>query len=192
MRLFDSSALNPGVARREVLGWAMYDFANSGYTTVVLTAVFSAYFVGGLAEGAPWATLAWTAALSLSYLIVMLTIPVIGAHADAKGAKKRALAWSTLACVVATAALAATPALTGSSAIWAALGLVVLSNVFYSYGESLCAAFLPELARPRRWDGSAAGGGPGATSAACSRWACAWLMCCGPKGRSCLPAISYR
>ena len=144
MRLFDSSALNPGVARREVLGWAMYDFANSGYTTVVLTAVFSAYFVGGLAEGAPWATLAWTAALSLSYLIVMLTIPVIGAHADAKGAKKRALAWSTLACVVATAALAATPALTGSSAIWAALGLVVLSNVFYSYGESLCAAFLPE------------------------------------------------
>ena len=31
------------------------------------------------------ATLAWTAALSLSYLIVMLTIPVIGAHADAKG-----------------------------------------------------------------------------------------------------------
>lgn len=149
MRLFDSSALNPGVARREVLGWAMYDFANSGYTTVVLTAVFSAYFVGGLAEGAPWATLAWTAALSLSYLIVMLTIPVIGAHADAKGAKKRALAWSTLACVVATAALAATPALTGSSAIWAALGLVVLSNVFYSYGESLCAAFLPELARPQ-------------------------------------------
>ena len=27
MRLFDSSALNPGVARREVLGWAMYDLS---------------------------------------------------------------------------------------------------------------------------------------------------------------------
>ena len=38
--------LNPGVAKREVWAWAMYDFANSGYTTVILTAVFSTYFVG--------------------------------------------------------------------------------------------------------------------------------------------------
>ena len=37
--------LQPGVRRREVWAWAMYDFANSGYTTVVITAVFSAYFV---------------------------------------------------------------------------------------------------------------------------------------------------
>ena len=35
--------------KREVFGWAMYDFANSGYTTVVITAVFAAYFVGGIA-----------------------------------------------------------------------------------------------------------------------------------------------
>jgi UMF1 family MFS transporter len=34
------SPLNPGVAKREVWAWAMYDFANSGYTTVILTAVF--------------------------------------------------------------------------------------------------------------------------------------------------------
>ena len=47
------SALNPGVARRELFGWAMYDFANSGYTTVVLTAVFNAYFVKTVAGGAP-------------------------------------------------------------------------------------------------------------------------------------------
>lgn len=41
MAFFDSSALDPGVAKREVSGWAMYDFANSGYTTVVLTAVLN-------------------------------------------------------------------------------------------------------------------------------------------------------
>jgi len=40
------NALNPDVSRRELWAWAMYDFANSGYTTVVLTTVFSAYFVG--------------------------------------------------------------------------------------------------------------------------------------------------
>ena len=55
MALFPQDALNEGVRKRELFGWAMYDFANSGYTTVVLTAVFSAYFVGGVAGGASWA-----------------------------------------------------------------------------------------------------------------------------------------
>ena len=57
MSLFDTSSLNEGVRKREVFGWAMYDFANSGYTTVVLTAVFNAYFVGVVAANASWATL---------------------------------------------------------------------------------------------------------------------------------------
>ena len=69
----DRSPLNPGVAKREVWAWAMYDFANSGYTTVILTAVFSTYFVGVVGGRAPWATLAWTAALSLSYLCLLYT-----------------------------------------------------------------------------------------------------------------------
>lgn len=58
MAVFPQDVRNPGVRKREVFGWGMYDFANSGYTTVVLTAVFSAYFVGGVARGASWATLA--------------------------------------------------------------------------------------------------------------------------------------
>ena len=53
-------ALAHDVRLREVWAWSMYDFANSGYTTVVLTAVFNAYFVGVVAQGAQWATLAWT------------------------------------------------------------------------------------------------------------------------------------
>ncbi|WP_374437732.1 MFS transporter [Inhella sp.] len=137
-------ALNPGVRRREVLGWAMYDFANSGYTTVVLTAVFSAYFVGGVAGGASWATFAWTAALALSSLLAMLTLPALGAWADLRGAKKPLLAISTAACVLATAALA----WVGPGDVALALLLVVFSNLFYAWGEALIAAFLPELARP--------------------------------------------
>ncbi len=58
--------LAPGVRPREVLAWAMYDFANSGYTTVVITAVFNAYFVAVVAGDAPWATLAWTLTLAIS------------------------------------------------------------------------------------------------------------------------------
>ncbi|MDP1635812.1 MAG: MFS transporter, partial [Gallionellaceae bacterium] len=50
--------LAPDVSRLEAWAWAMYDFANSGYTTIVITAIFNAYFVSVVAENAPWATLA--------------------------------------------------------------------------------------------------------------------------------------
>jgi UMF1 family MFS transporter len=144
MALFPQQALNPGVRKREVFGWAMYDFANSGYTTVVITAVFAAYFVGGIAGKAPWATFAWTAALSISYAIVMVTMPSLGALADLRASKKRLLAIVTLGCVVTTAALS----FAGPGSVALAMVLIVLSNTFYSYGESLTAAFLPELSRP--------------------------------------------
>jgi MFS transporter, UMF1 family len=143
MNIFPQSSLNEGVRKREVFGWAMYDFANSGYTTVVLTAVFGAYFVGVVADGAAWATLAWTASLSTASMIVMLTMPTIGAYADLKAAKKRLLALSTIGCVLATSALA----LAGRGDVAVAVVAVVLSYTFYAYGESLIAAFLPELAR---------------------------------------------
>lgn len=138
------SLLNPGVAKREVWAWAMYDFANSGYTTVILTAVFSTYFVGVVGARASWATLAWTAALSLSYLLIMLTMPTLGARADARAAKRRLLFASTVGCVGATLALTQA----GPGDVWLALVAIVISNYCYCVGESVVAAFLPELARP--------------------------------------------
>ncbi|HVC12615.1 MAG TPA: MFS transporter [Burkholderiales bacterium] len=137
-----STALAADVTLREVWAWSMYDFANSGYTTVVITAVFNAYFVAAVAGDAPWATFAWTAALSVSYAAVVLTGPLLGAWADAHAAKKRLLAWSSAGCVVLTALLwFAAP-----GALVLALVLIVLSNYFYGVGENLIAAFLPELA----------------------------------------------
>jgi MFS transporter, UMF1 family len=141
--VFPQQALNEGVRKREVFGWAMYDFANSGYTTVVLTAVFNAYFVGVVAGGAEWATLAWTASLSASCLLVMLTMPTIGAYADLRAAKKRLLAFTTAGCVVTTLALA----LVSRGDVALAVVAIILSNSFYAYGESLIASFLPELAK---------------------------------------------
>jgi UMF1 family MFS transporter len=137
--------LAPDVNMREVWAWSMYDFANSGYTTVVITAVFGAYFVSVIGAGAPWATFAWTAALSLSYALVVVTGPLVGAWADAHAAKKRLLLVSTIGCVLFTAALwFAGP---GETAL--AIALIVLSNYFFGVGENLIAAFLPELADSR-------------------------------------------
>ena len=139
-----AASLNPGVKKREVWAWAMYDFANSGYTTVVLTTVFSTYFVSVVAGGADWATLAWTAALSASYLAVMLTLPTLGARADARAAKRRLLFTSTMGCVAATLLLSQV----GPGAVWLGLVAIALSNYCYSVGESSVASFLPELAAP--------------------------------------------
>ncbi|OWQ93328.1 MFS transporter [Roseateles aquatilis] len=143
MALFAQELLNPGVRKREVFGWSMYDFANSGYTTVVLTAVYNAYFVGVIAKGQPSATLLWTMLVAFSSFLVMITMPGLGAWADAHAAKKKLLGICTLGCVLSTAALA----IFGPTQLGWAATAVVLSNVFFSYGESLIAAFLPELAR---------------------------------------------
>jgi MFS transporter, UMF1 family len=138
-------ALAAEVKVREVWAWSMYDFANSGYTTVVITAVFGAYFVGAVAGSAPWATLAWTSALSFSYALILVTAPLVGAWADAHAAKKRLLLVSTVGCVIFTAALW----LVQPGMLALALVLIALSNYFYGTGENLIAAFLPELADSR-------------------------------------------
>lgn len=130
------------VGRRELWAWTMFDFANSGYTTVVITAVFSAYFVAVVAAGADWATLAWTLALSLSYALVVVSAPVLGAWADLHARKKELLIIVSLACIAGTAALA----WCGRGDVALALALIVLTNTAFSTGENLIAAFLPELA----------------------------------------------
>lgn len=134
------------VTRRELFAWAMYDFANSGYATVVLTTIFNAYFVGVVAGGpggfSPGtATLLWTVTVSLSNALVLVSAPVIGAIADQRAAKKRFLLATTSGCVLFTALLA----LGGPGDVALAMVFVVLSSLMYATGENLIAAFLPEL-----------------------------------------------
>jgi MFS transporter, UMF1 family len=133
-------------ARRELFAWAMYDFANSGYTTVVLTTIFNAYFVGVVAGGAGglpagMGTLLWTVAVSVPSGLVLVSAPVLGAIADHYAAKKRFLLITTVGCVLCTALLA----LAGPGDVWLAMSLVVLSNLMFATGENLIAAFLPEI-----------------------------------------------
>src|SRR5690625_160897 len=138
------NVLQPGVKRREVWAWALYDFANSGYTTVVLTTVFNAYYVAVVAKGKPWGTLSLTATLSTSYLLIMFTMPGLGVRADAYAHKKRLLVVSTMGCVLATFGLM----LAQPGAVVIALLMLAISNYCYGVGESVISAFLPELAAP--------------------------------------------
>src|SRR6185369_5040182 len=182
-----TSALNPGVKKREVFAWSMYDFANSGYTTVVLTAVFNAYFVSVVAQKAEWATFAWTAILAVSYLAVMIAGPIIGAWADAHAAKKRVLMAVTAGCVVSTALLyQAGP----GTIVWVGV-LIIISNFCYAIGENITAAFLPELARPEAL-GKVSGWGwsLGYVGGLVALGIClAWIMTAGSRGQTTSEAV---
>ncbi|MBS0497401.1 MAG: MFS transporter [Proteobacteria bacterium] len=134
------------VTRRERFAWCMYDFANSGYTTVILTAIFNAYFVGVIAagQGSGDATLLWTLAMAAANALVLISAPVVGAIADYSGAKKRFLTATTIGCVVFTALLY----FAGPGDIALAVVLVILATFMFSSGENLIAAFLPEISTP--------------------------------------------
>ena len=137
----------PTVATRsERLAWSMYDFANSGYTTVVLTTVFNAYFVAVVAGGAEIssgvATFLWTATVATGNAIVLFSGPVIGAIADHHAWKKRFLLFTTIGCVLMTGLLG----FVGEGDVVAGSILLILSLVMFASGENLIAAFLPEIA----------------------------------------------
>jgi UMF1 family MFS transporter len=131
----------------EIFGWAMFDFANSSYTTVIITVVYAVVFPRLIVGDGPefrQGNLLWSATLAVSYLLVVVTVPVLGALLDRTGHKKRWLAASWLFTVVTTAALAFVQP--GDVAL--AMTLLVLSNYGFSIGESFAASFLPDLAPP--------------------------------------------
>lgn len=133
--------------RRERFAWCMYDFANSGYTTVILTAIFNAYFVGVIAaeHGSGNATLLWSMTMAAANVLVLLSAPVVGAIADCSGAKKRFLTITTVGCVSFTALLY----FAGPGDIALAMILVMLATFMFTSGENLIAAFLPEISTPQ-------------------------------------------
>ncbi|HEX7184961.1 MAG TPA: MFS transporter [Thermoanaerobaculia bacterium] len=133
----------PPVRRREIFGWAMFDFANSSYTTVIVTVAFSVYFTRLVAPQGRGDFL-WGVGIAIGNLIVLTLSPVLGAIADDSGRKKLILFFTYATCVAGTAALwLVTP-----GRIWLGLVLLVVSFVGFSFGENLAGAFLPEISTP--------------------------------------------
>ncbi len=132
------------ITKKEIASWAMFDFANSSYVTVVSTAVFNAYFVGEVARslGSGKATLYLTSLIAFSNLLVVLSAPVIGALADFTARKKRLLLATSIMLVIATILLG----FVSPGAIWFGLVVLGLANLMFGTGEDLIAAFLPEIA----------------------------------------------
>ncbi len=129
--------------RRERIAWYLYDFGNSAYASVVLLAVYSAYFqkqvVGG-AEGSRW----WGIAISIAMILVAIAAPIMGAIADYSGAKKRFLFFFTGLSVLFTALLF----FTEKGMIVLAIVFFILAEIGYRAAQIFYDALLPEIAKP--------------------------------------------
>jgi MFS transporter, UMF1 family len=134
-------------SRKEIFGWAMFDFANQSYTLLIVTVIYGDLFTRVIIGDAPdyrMGNLLWSLSLSAGYLLVVLTAPVLGAIMDFTATRKRFLFVSYLLTCVSTAALY----VVAPGFVVLGVLLVVLSNYFYSVGESFIASFLPELGKP--------------------------------------------
>ena len=134
---------------RVIWSWACYDWANSAFTTLVATFIYSTYFTKAMAPDEVTGTLWWSRAVALSSLVSAALAPVLGAAADRAGAQKRFLGFSTGVCVTATAALAFVAPGRPDAALLA-LALFVIGDVAFELGYVFYNAFLPVIASPER------------------------------------------
>lgn len=133
----------PPVRKREIFGWAMFDVANSSYTTVVITVIYAKFFTENVVPpGSSTRDSYWSLAIVLSTVLALALSPLVGAICDKTGRKKVYLLGTTVACSISTAALA----LVGPGDLAAGVALVAVSNAAFMLSESFCASFLPELA----------------------------------------------
>ena len=67
-------------SRREIFGWSMFDFANQAYTLLIISVIFGDLYVRIIVGDAPehrFGNLLWSAALCLSYAVVVITAPLL-------------------------------------------------------------------------------------------------------------------
>lgn len=132
--------------RRAIWSWALYDFANSPFTTLIVTFIYPVYFTQAIVADSIEGTALWSRAITITALVVALASPVLGAFADRGGFRKRFLTVMTLISAAATAALY--NVLPGEVA--AALALFIVANIAFEFAGVFYNAFLTDLAPPQR------------------------------------------
>jgi len=132
---------------KNIFGWMAYDFANSSFTTIIVTVVYSVYFksvvVGDRGDG----SFLWGLAIAISMLLVAITAPVFGAVADYSRAKKKFLFYSTYLSVIFTCLLG----FVGPGSIFTGMLFFILANFGFHSAIVFYDSFLPEIATPKEF-----------------------------------------
>ena len=138
------------VKKREIFGWAMYDFANSAFATTILAVIFNQYFARVVAGGERGVNLLgfqlhgasfFTFSISISMAISAVLSPFLGAVADASGTKKRFLMVFCYVAVLFTGLLY----FVGEGDYWRGAIFFIIANIGFAGGNVFYNAFLPEI-----------------------------------------------
>ncbi len=131
------------ILNKKTISWALFDWANSPFTTLIITFVFSAYFsqavVGDQVRGAEL----WGYTISFSGLVIALLAPLLGAIADAGGRRKPWIAFFSTLCIGGSFCLWFV--LPDPSAIALAIACVMLANIGFEMSIIFNNAMLPDL-----------------------------------------------
>jgi len=130
---------------RSLLGWMLYDFANSAFTTIIVTVVYSVYFIKTVVGGDPgYGEMLWGRAIGISMTLVALTAPIFGAVADFSRGKKRMLFLNCYLTVIFTALLY----FIQPGAIFLGMLFFIIANYGFNSANVFYDAFLPEISKP--------------------------------------------
>ncbi len=134
---------------RTIASWCLFDWANSAFTTLVVTFIYSTYFTKAIAPDEVTGTVLWSRAVGISAILIAVLSPILGAAADKGAKRKHYLAMTTVTAVIATTLLAfIRPGM--PNAIPLALGLFVVGNVGFELGMVFYNAFLSTIASPEK------------------------------------------
>ena len=86
--------------KRTIFSWSIYDFANQPFTTIILTFIYSTFFVDFIALDSQSGSVLWGRAVSISSIFIALLSPIMGAIADTGGYRKIFLVFWTWVCII--------------------------------------------------------------------------------------------
>lgn len=133
-----TSSPNGNAGRGTIFAWTLFDFANTAFSVIVVTVIYSRYFTNHVSGGHHWL---WGLGVSLSMICAAALSPPLGAAADLFRSRKRFLLLFTLLSIVCTALLFFVQA----GMVLAGLLLFILANIGFEGGLVFYDAFLPAL-----------------------------------------------
>ena len=129
--------------RRGRLSWALFDWADAPFTTLIITFVFPPYFVAAIVRDDAWGQALWGYTIAASGLLIAVLAPPLGAIADAGGRRKPWIFAFTLLCMLASSLLwFARP---DRSAVGWAIACVVTANLCFEFAIMFTNAMLPDI-----------------------------------------------
>ena len=90
---------------KKVFNFALYDFANSAFTTIIITFIFATYFAKQIAPNPILGQSYWGWTIGITGLLVALIGPLIGSFADKKNCTEFFIKLFTIICIILTSFL---------------------------------------------------------------------------------------